>query len=840
MLRSATRLALLACLLATAAASAIAQPLQIPALDQLSGVGNVGAQEGRASFQAKLEIDPDGLHGKLTIVGTIAPQWHIYSLTQEAGGPIKTTIRLDDESQVALKGEFTPQSAPHIDHDEVAFPNLALETHEGRVVWTAPVEVSATGLNGQVVVRGTVRYQACREGLCLPPTRAPFEAATVVGAAAPGAPTRSEPTAQEVAPLPATGEFSAEGVEWQVSASSLAIAPGGTVELEFRATPEDGWHVYEYEATDPQTIGYKPTLIGVRDAAGLQVSPPATGAALIEDEQDFGVTKLKLRYYEGSVVWRVTLKAPQDAAVGLHEVTGAVGYLACSGAQCKMPIGFEFRVPISVAAAPAQDARTITLVAAKYGDAAAASANAPAPTLPPPAASRERTTPPAPGEAAAPAPVAVADSPFSPVLVNAKEHSVWGWLLLAFVEGLILNIMPCVLPVVGLKVFSFIEQAGHNRWRALQLNLWYTLGMLSVFWLLAIAAAFLGQGWGAQFENETFKITLIAVVFVCALSFLGVWELPIPGFASTSTATGLSTKEGASGAYFKGVFSTVLATPCAGPLLGTILAWALTQSTPMIFAIFTSVGLGMASPYVVLGLFPQLAKFLPRPGAWMETFKQFLGFLLLATVVFIFYSVNPANFVPVLTLLVGLSAACWWVGRLSATAEPPQRFRAWGIAISVAALAGLFAFGKLDQVWNNFTEDRLVEIDWQPFDRGELDSLLAEGRTVMVDFTANWCVTCQSNKKIVLDRESTKKLLDDYAVTPILADKTDEESAVEANELLRQLGNASTAIPYLAIFPGADPYRPIVLEGPLSREELAAAIRQASSVQTAMRPAVAR
>ena len=527
------------------AVTAVAQPLQLPGVDQVNAVGELGGLGGKARFEASLQLDDDGQRGTLTVSGVVAPQWHIYSLTQQSGGPIKTTIRLDDGSQVKLLGEFEAVTKPHEGFDEIAFPGLPIESHEGRVEWTAPVEVTATGLDGAVSVRGSVRYQACREGQCLPPTRASFEASV-------------ESVGPSVEAVPASADFSAEGVAWRVSASSLVVAPGGTIDLEFAATPDADWHIYEREqVVDPEKLGYKPTLIAFAATGGMEYSAPVTAARLIEDEQDFGVGKITLRYYEGATSWNVRLQAPQDAPPGVQEISGAVGYLACSGAQCKMPVAFSFRIPVTVGDAPAAEARTIALTETRYGDAASAAESAPAATLQPPAPPASPPTSPAGGGA----PIAVADSPFAPVLLNAKDHSVWGWLVLAFFEGLILNIMPCVLPVVGLKVYSFIEQAGHNRWKAFQLNLWYTLGMLCVFWLLAIAAAFLGQGWGAQFENEAFKITLIAVVFVFGLSFLGVWELPIPGFAATTTATGLSTKEGASGAYFKGVFSTVLATP---------------------------------------------------------------------------------------------------------------------------------------------------------------------------------------------------------------------------------------------------------------------------------------
>jgi thiol:disulfide interchange protein len=262
---------------------------------------------------------------------------------------------------------------------------------------------------------------------------------------------------------------------------------------------------------------------------------------------------------------------------------------------------------------------------------------------------------------------------------------------LAFVAGLILNVMPCVLPVIGLKIMSFVHQAGHHRGQVFLLNLWYVAGLMAVFLLLAVLTVQTGQGWGAHFQSTTFTIVMASIVFVCALSFLGVWEIPIPGFVGSSTASELAAKEGALGAFAKGVLTTVLATPCTGPFLVPAITWALSQPPVVVYAVFLAVGLGMASPYLVIGAFPQLVSRLPKPGPWMETFKQLMGFVLLGTVVFILNSFQsqPEYYVPVLAFLFGLWAACWWIGRSQASHSHSQ-LRAWGVGTAVAVLMALF------------------------------------------------------------------------------------------------------------------------------------------------------
>ena len=227
----------------------------------------------------------------------------------------------------------------------------------------------------------------------------------------------------------------------------------------------------------------------------------------------------------------------------------------------------------------------------------------------------------------------------------------------AFVGGLILNLMPCVLPVISLKILAFVQQAGESRGRVFLLNVWYSLGLLSVFVVLAALAAGVGMatgerlGWGEQFTDVRFKITMTALVFVMALSFLGVWEIPIPGFVGTGRAGKLQTQEGPSGAFFKGVFTTILATPCSGPFLGPVFGYVLKQPPYMAYCIFGAIGLGMASPYLLIGAFPALIRFLPKPGEWMDTFKQLMGFLLLATVVYLFNTLTSLYVLPTMTLL---------------------------------------------------------------------------------------------------------------------------------------------------------------------------------------------
>jgi thiol:disulfide interchange protein len=225
----------------------------------------------------------------------------------------------------------------------------------------------------------------------------------------------------------------------------------------------------------------------------------------------------------------------------------------------------------------------------------------------------------------------------------------------------------------------------------------------------------------------------------------------------------------------------------------------------MAYWVFGAVGLGMASPYLVIGAFPRLIRFLPKPGAWMDTFQQFMGFLLLATVVYLFNTLTARYFVPTLTLLVGLWFACWWIGRTPLTAGPQWRAAAWCGGSAVAALVGLFAFTVLLQE---------SKISWQPFSPEALERARGEGKTVMVDFTANWCPNCKTNSKLAIETDAVAQLVRGNGVVPMLADWTDQSPTIK--KALNDLGYNS--IPLLAIWPARPTEKEVILLPDLLRE----------------------
>lgn len=581
--------------------------------------------------------------------------------------------------------------------------------------------------------------------------------------------------------------------------------------LAVTASLQKGYHVYAM--TQPKPFIATRIEVEGADQFALTNNWEASRAAKLRRHQSLDV---ELHEYEGQITWTAPFTLASGVSATELQIRGTVYAQACTESHCLAPKTYPFTARL-VASDPANVTKDIPVEPT----------NAAAPATSAPPARLDFSKLEAQGNMAAALPLMIV-------------------LPMAFAAGLILNFMPCVLPVIGLKIMSFAQQAGDSRRRIFLLNAWYTLGIASVFLVLATLAVISGLTWGEQFSSVTFTGVLASVVFVFALSFLGVWEIAIPGFVGSGKANELAQREGPVGAFNKGVLTTVLATPCSGPLLGSALTWAVTQPPVLTYVAFALVGLGMASPYLVVGAFPQLLGWLPKPGEWMNTFKQMMGFVLLATVVYLLTIVPAAYVVPTVTLLVGLGAACWWIGRTTVTASPGRKLATWAQASVLAAAAGLVAFGWLHGVmesrFQRAVERELVErqsgaaggaiatdvaspaaltltehvpgsneLSWQVYSRERLERLTAEGKTVLVDFTADWCLTCKSNEAIALNMPQTKRFIESHGVATLKADKT--RPAADVDELLKALGNKAGSIPFYAIFPAGNPNQPILLDG---------------------------
>ncbi|WP_044891566.1 protein-disulfide reductase DsbD family protein [Opitutus terrae] len=396
--------------------------------------------------------------------------------------------------------------------------------------------------------------------------------------------------------------------------------------------------------------------------------------------------------------------------------------------------------------------------------------------------------------------------------VTPANSGLLATLLLAFVGGLILNLMPCVFPVLGIKILGFVNQAGHARSKVVAHGLVFTLGVLLSFWVLAGALAILRAGgdqlgWGFQLQSPAFVFSLTVLLLVFAMNMSGVFEF---GLRATSVGGELQTKSGLAGSFFTGVLATVVATPCSAPFLAPALGAALALSTIESFTIFTAIALGLATPYLLLSIFPGAVKILPRPGAWMEGFKQFMAFPLYATVAYLVWvlagQVSEEGFQQVLFGLVLVALGVWIYGRWSMPGASPARVRSGATALVLVAALGLWLGwpqATLTQTPGSVTS---AGVAWQPWSPEAVQQLRAEGRIVYVDFTARWCATCQTNKKLVFHSDEVLQTFAHKKVAALRADWTNKDPRITA-ELARY---GRSAVPFNVIWlPGRN--EPVIL-----------------------------
>ncbi len=414
----------------------------------------------------------------------------------------------------------------------------------------------------------------------------------------------------------------------------------------------------------------------------------------------------------------------------------------------------------------------------------------------------------------APAPAAGAVAGGSP----ASGGGLPGTLLLAFLGGLILNLMPCVFPVLGIKILGFVNQAGQERAKIVAHGLTFTGGVLLSFWLLAGALAVLRAGgeqlgWGFQLQSAGFVYGLTVLLLVFGMNMSGVFEFGLGATAAVSNApwvTQQQQKSGYADSFLTGVLATAVATPCSAPFLAPALGAALAVPPVESFAIFTVIALGLSTPYLLLSAFPQAVKVLPRPGAWMETFKQFMAFPLYATVGYLIWvlaaQTSEEGFRGLLFSLVLIAMAVWIYGRWNAPGASPARARFGVIGLVVVGAFGLWLGWPRDLQAQAARPGEAAPVVWEAWSPEAVAKLRAEGRTIYVDFTARWCATCQTNKKLVFGSDEVLRTFADRKIATLRADWTNKDARITA-----ELANYQrSAVPFNVVWkPGQD--APVIL-----------------------------
>jgi thiol:disulfide interchange protein/DsbC/DsbD-like thiol-disulfide interchange protein len=388
------------------------------------------------------------------------------------------------------------------------------------------------------------------------------------------------------------------------------------------------------------------------------------------------------------------------------------------------------------------------------------------------------------------------------------------FLLFGFLGGFILNLMPCVLPVISLKIFGFIQHAGQDRRRILRSGLAFIAGIFAWFIGLALVLIVLKSAgreitWAFQFTNPYFVLGMSAIVLVFALNLFGVFEIALPQFANRGLL-GWTAREGDAGSFFQGVFATVLATPCTAPFLAPALGFAFTQSGWMILLMFVAIAAGMSSPYLLLSAQPAWLRVLPKPGPWMLRVKQLMGFLLLATLLFLLWVLGAQRGVDAILwascFLLALSIACWMKGSfLVPTASLTARLLVLVLVLALVLGSAWYFIGEKFRATKLVSSaDAPAQGDWQPFTPQRLENELNQGHAVFVDFTAAWCLTCKFNEASVLESSAVRDAFQRHGIVKIKADWTNADPAI--TKILKQFGRPG--VPMYVLYPGrnAEPF----------------------------------
>ena len=434
----------------------------------------------------------------------------------------------------------------------------------------------------------------------------------------------------------------------------------------------------------------------------------------------------------------------------------------------------------------------------------------------------------------------------------------WYFAIFAFIGGLILNLMPCVLPVLSLKVFGLVNEAGESAIRRVQLGWVYTLGIMTTFFVLSLffalsKAAGEQLGIGFQLGNPLFVVFMIVLLFLMALGFFGVFHFGAP---NSQKLNALSQKSGIKGAFFMGALMTVLSTPCTAPFLGAAYGWALSQSIPVILLTFQIIALGLAFPYLFLCYLPGLLKYLPKPGPWMVHFKISMGFLMLGTAIWLITVLSEltggASVTGTMVFLLLLSQAAYIYGQ---SAQSAAKIKGYVTALVLVGLGFFIGFNKLWNIQRPFEardkelqEQRLKtlsqnpsgqedlfseleqlettakEIAWVPYTTENLAHFREQNRLVFLDFTAAWCLTCKTNENLIIDTKKVRTLFAENKVVTMKGDYT--KMKPEHTAFINSFKRAG--VPLYVIYPGQG--EPLLLPETLTKGIVTNKISEAKSL----------
>lgn len=659
---------------------------------------------------------------------------------------------------------------------------------------------------GATTVTLEVRYQGCADaGVCYPPQKRSVEVRlpAASAAAAPFNPlARGEGgglklpgmAAGQNLPLPSEQAFGFEAI----------VDDGNRLLLRF--TPAPGYYLYRDR-----------TSLALEGAAGIRTGTPQWPAGKPYRDEHFGNVVV---YFDPVDVPLPLRRERADAATATLVAT----FQGCqTDGICYPPMTRRVRLSLPAGkVSPSTEAAVTALPIQPLPSGskpATAADDAPAPQQP----LVMRANPEAEASVLPPAPDASADNRLRsqpPSEAGGGDSLAW-ILLLALAGGLVLNLMPCVLPVLSLKVLG-LAQSGESRGHARRHALWYTAGVLAAFTaigalVLALRAAGQAAGWGFQLQQPWFIAALAYLMFVVGLSLSGVFTL---GGNLGGVGQSLASRQGAAGDFFTGVLACVVASPCIAPFMGPALAYAFTAPAALAMLVFLGLGLGLALPFLLIGFVPALARRLPKPGAWMETLKQVLAFPMYLTAIWLLWVLGKQRGIDAMALLLAgaalLALGLWWFERSRWRSRKP------GMAGSLllVMLALVPAWGVTRMAPPPAATASEGSVAWSP---EMLDRLRADNRVVFVNMTADWCVTCKANERNVLDRDAFRDSLRQVDAVYMRGDWTNVDPQISA--FLEQ--HKAVGVPLYVVYgPGAPPrVLPTVLTQSIVEDALLRAAR---------------
>lgn len=641
----------------------------------------------------------------------------------------------------------------------------------------------------------------------------------------------------------AKGQFGPFGSQRNAPATTTAQAyldraplpAGGAATVAIRVTVAPGYHIQSAQPHDPNLLA---TRLRVPEIPGLTF-----GAVQYPQHQEIHAPQLTtagtLAAYEGTIFLLVPVQAAVDASPGPRTIRFKLDIQACDDRQCQLPAQIETPLELTVASAgTASAAQQEELFAKARAQSFLAAASQPA------------ASPLMTAEAARPAVASdepgvdvrlmsddeqlqlLAKAGYRPATGVQQSYSL-GWILLfALAGGAILNVMPCVLPVIPLKVLGLVQQAHGNRRQAFVHGVIFSAGVVTLFILLALVLRTAGWFYGQQFQSVGFLIGMAMFILALALSMLGVFTINPPRAIYTLDQP----HGGATASFMNGLLATLLATPCSAPYLGPVLAWALIQPTWLTVLALAVVGIGMSLPYLLLTAFPAGLSWVPRAGRWTELFKQAMGIVMIGVSIYLITRITTIAYWPwVFFGALVLTLVCWAWGQIPTAAMSLGRtwtVRVTAVVIGIGLGIGLYRLAQASVAAAPATAsvEHVVRLPddlrgrWLDFNMALVEAGLKQGRPVIIDWTANWCINCRVVEATVLEAEAVQTVFRQRRAVLLRADLSGANPPAQA--LLNQL--ESQAIPVLAILSPSQPYEPVVLRDIYSQERV---IREVSAAQ---------